>query len=148
MDAAVSPVRPAPSAAERWRCAAPMLVLAVAGAVLVDAAAFVAAHGLSWWALVLPAACLVPLAAVWTLTRSPTKWWEAGAFLGLASGFMGGLILSWRWPVWESMLSVLPGLALAVAGAWLTHQAGRNWEHPPAREARPPPSPHAGPFLR
>lgn len=147
MDAAVSTGRPVPGEAARWRSAAPMLALAVACAVLANAAAIVVARGLNWGALVLPTMFLVPLAAVFVLKRSPTRWWECGAFLGVVAGVMAGLALGWRWPVWNSMLVVLPAMALAAPCAWLTRQAGRNWVHPPAREARPPPSPHTGPFL-
>lgn len=123
-----------------------MLALAVAAAVLLQATAIVAAKGLSWGALVLSAVILVPFAAILVFAKSPTRWWEVGAYLGFIAGLMGGLALGWRWPVWDGPLAVLPGLGLAVPLGWITNLAGRDWLDPPTRDTQPRSGSGAGPL--
>lgn len=124
-----------------------MLVLAVGGAILLDASAIVTAKGLGWGALAFPAMILVPFAAILLFAKSPAKWWHCGAYIGFMAGMMGGLTLGSRWPVWDGPLAVLPGLGLAAVLSWITDLAGRAWIDPPADDAPPPGSGSAtGPF--
>lgn len=124
-----------------------MLALAVVAAVLLQAAAIIAAKGLGWGPLIFSAVILVPFAAILVFAKSPARWWEVGAYLGFIAGFMGGLALGWRWPVWDGPLAVLPGLVLAVPLGWITNLAGRGWLDPPARNTQPRSGYRAGPFL-